>query len=167
MFPEKRPRPKRSGIDAEEERAWVAFYRRVRVDTALAAEVLAQLERDDEMKRGHLALYLSCKESLRREKTRQTRHKRIGCFVRWLAHALLARPWQALRSAGSEGRGIAIEMLPEAPRLTRRPQRAIDPAALPSFASGVAAPPRRSKKARAEAPAPTETGAEKPELAFS
>ena len=141
MSPEKRPRPKHSGIEVEEEKAWVEFYRRVRSDADLASEVLVQLERDAEMKRTHLALYLSCKESLRRFKAQQTRHKRIGSFVRWLARALIVSPWQALRSLGGSGRDIAIELLPE-PRDTPRRSRHL-PAA--SVASGPSvATPRRS-----------------------
>jgi hypothetical protein len=82
-----RPRPRRSGIESEEERAWVGFYKRVGRDPAIATEVMAQLESDPEMKRTHLALYLCCKESLRRHKARQARNKRIGQFVRGLGHA--------------------------------------------------------------------------------
>ena len=154
MSPEKRPRPKRSGIETEEERTWVEFYRRVRSDAALAAEVIGQLERDVEMKRSHLALYLSCKETLRREKARQARHKRIGFFVRWLTHTLFVMPWQALREFGGESRDIAIEMLPE-------PERSNRQAPLPSASPGVATPTRRSRKLRPDAPAPVEAGAEK------
>lgn len=160
MSPEKRPRPKRSGTETEEERTWVEFYRRVRSDPALAAEVLAQLERDVEMKRSHLALYLSCKEALRRDKARQARHKRIGFFVRWLAHTLFVMPWQALREFSSEGRDIAIEMLPEADQSSRQTPRALEAtAAIPPSSSG--ATTRRSRKARPDAPAPAEAGAEK------
>ncbi len=162
MSPEKRPRPKRSGTETEEERTWVEFYRRVRCDPALAAEVLAQLERDVEMKRSHLALYLSCKETLRREKARQARHRRIGFFVRWLAHTLFVMPWQALREFGSEGRDIAIEMLPEADQSSRQ-----TPRILPSSSPGVSMPPRRGRKARPDAPAPAEAGAEKADPASS
>ncbi|HOG04521.1 MAG TPA: hypothetical protein PLL14_11105, partial [Accumulibacter sp.] len=50
-----RPRPRRSGIESEEERAWVGFYQRVGRDPAIATEVMAQLESDPEMKRTHLA----------------------------------------------------------------------------------------------------------------
>ena len=113
MSPEKRPRPRRSGIETEEERTWVEFYRRVRSDAVLAAEVLAQLDKDAEMKRAHLALFLTCKETIRREKAREARNKRIGYFVRWLAHVLLVQPLQALRALGGSSRDIAIEMLPE------------------------------------------------------
>ena len=77
MFPEKpekvRPRAKRFGVEFEEERAWVSFYRRVRHDATLATEVLAQLEADAEMKRTHLALVLCCKEALRAHKARCVR----------------------------------------------------------------------------------------------
>jgi len=38
------PRAKRCGVEFEVERAWVTFYRRVGRDTAIASEVLAQLE---------------------------------------------------------------------------------------------------------------------------
>lgn len=113
MFPEKpervRPRAKRFGVEFEEEQAWVSFYRRVRHDAALAAEVLAQLEADAEMKRTHLALVLCCKESLRDHKARQARNKRIGQFVRWLCQALLSAPTRAMR----RGVEIAVECLPE------------------------------------------------------
>ena len=55
-FEKSRPRPRRSGIESEEERAWVGFYQRVGRDPAIATEVMAQLESDPEMKRTHLAL---------------------------------------------------------------------------------------------------------------
>ena len=42
MSPEKpRPRARRCGIEFEEERAWVGFYKRVGRDPAIAAEVMA------------------------------------------------------------------------------------------------------------------------------
>ena len=86
------PSPRRSTIDIEEQRAWVGFYRRVGRDVALAAEVMAQLDGDAEMKRRHLALYLSCKQSLRVHKARQARDKRIGQWLRLLVHWTLQRP---------------------------------------------------------------------------
>ena len=105
MSPEKsekvRPRAKRFGVEFEEERAWVSFYRRVRHDATLATEVLAQLEADPEMKRTHLALVLCCKGSLRGHKARQGRNKRIGQFVRWFCHGLFAAPLRAMRRAMS------------------------------------------------------------------
>jgi hypothetical protein len=92
------PRARRCGIEFEEERAWIGFYRRVGRDAAIAAEVMAQLEADADMKRTHLALYLCCKESLRVHKARQARHKRIGQFVRHLAQAIFVRPLLGLRT---------------------------------------------------------------------
>jgi hypothetical protein len=86
------PSPRRSTIDIEEQRAWVGFYRRVGRDVALAAEVMAQLDGDPEMKRRHLALYLSCKQSLRVHKARQARDKRIGQWLRLLVQWTLQRP---------------------------------------------------------------------------
>ena len=86
------PSPRRSTIDIEEQRAWVGFYRRVGRDVALAAEVMAQLDGDAEMKRRHLALYLSCKQSLRVHKARQARDKRIGQWLRLLVQWTLQRP---------------------------------------------------------------------------
>src|SRR5574338_572614 len=108
-----RPRPRRSGIESEEERAWVGFYQRVGRDPAIATEVMAQLESDPEMKRTHLALYLCCKESLRQHKARQARNKRIGQFVRWLCHGLFVQPLHSLQKGLRHGSDIAVECLPE------------------------------------------------------
>ena len=114
MSPEKpRPRAKRCGIEFEEERAWIGFYKRVGRDPAIAAEVMAQLEADVDMKRTHLALYLCCKESLRVHKARQARNKRIGQFVRGLGHALLVQPMLGLRTRLRHGGDIAVECLPD------------------------------------------------------
>ena len=122
MSPEKperaRPRAKRFGVEFEEERAWVTFYRRVGHDVTIAAEVLTQLEADPEMKRTHLALYLCCKESLRSHKARQARNKRIGQFVRWLCSGLFAAPARLLRRGGD----MALECLPEIAKEPAGPQ---------------------------------------------
>lgn len=167
MSPEKRPRPRRSGIEAEEERAWVEFYQRVRSDAVLATEVLAQLDKDAEMKRSHLALYLSCKESLRREKAREARNKRIGYFVRQLAYLPVAF-WHGLRALGGSSRDIAIEMLPEPSSPARTAPRALSAAADTGTSSpGETSPLRRSRKARPDAPAPAAAGAEKADPASS
>jgi hypothetical protein len=112
-FEKPRSRPKRSGVEFEEERAWVSFYRRVRADVAIATEVLTQLEADPESKRAHLALYLCCKESLRMHKVRNARNKRIGLLVRWLCHGAFIVPLQGLRRGMRLGGDIAVECLPE------------------------------------------------------
>lgn len=114
MSPDRsRPRAAHRGTEFEEERAWVGFYKRVGRDPAIAAEVMAQLEADTEMKRAHLALYLCCKESLRVNKTRQARNKRIGQFVRTLAQVILVRPMLALHTRLRLGGEMAIACLPE------------------------------------------------------
>lgn len=114
MSPEKpRPRARRAGIEFEEERLWVGFYRRVGRDAAVAAEVMAQLEADAEMKCSHLALYLCCKESLRVHKARQARDKRVGQFVRGVVRMLFVRPLLGLHARLRRGGGIALECLPE------------------------------------------------------
>ncbi|MDZ7855753.1 hypothetical protein [Sphaerotilus sp.] len=112
-FEKPRPRPRRSGVLDEEERAWVDFYRRVGREPAIAAEVLAQLDDDPEMKRAHLALYLRCRQSLGTQQFRQARHQRIGQFVRWLCHGLFVVPVQALHRAWHLGGDLAAECLPE------------------------------------------------------
>jgi hypothetical protein len=109
-----RPKPRRSCVAAEEERAWIGFYRRVAVDAALATEVLVQLDADAEMKRTHLALYLSCREALRTHAEREQRHARIGAFVRRVAHGLFVALPQAIGRKLKRGGDIAVACLPEA-----------------------------------------------------
>lgn len=108
-----RAKPRRSAIGIEEERAWVSFYRRAGNDPAIAAEVLAQLDADAETKREHLALYLCCRESLRRQQARDERNQRIGRFVRWLLGGLLVRFPTATRRALGRGGDLAVACLPE------------------------------------------------------
>src|SRR6059058_3475874 len=60
-------RPYRTSVALEEEKMWVGFYRCVG-NPAIAAEVIRHLDADAEQKRSHPALYLRCKESLRRKK---------------------------------------------------------------------------------------------------
>lgn len=108
-----RPSARHASIETEEERAWVGFYQRVGRDQVIATEVLAQLESDPEMKRAHLALYLGCKESLRRHKARLVRNQRIGLFVRQVCHELFVRPWRSLQSGLRDGSDLAVECLPQ------------------------------------------------------
>src|SRR6218665_1798403 len=166
MVAEKRPRPRRSGIEAEEERAWGEVYQRVRSDAVLAAEVLAQLHKDAEMKRSHLALYLSCKESLRGEKAREARNKRIGYFVRQLAYLPVAF-WHGLRAIGGSSRDIAIEMLPEPSSPARPAPRAPSGAAATGASlTGEVPPPRPPRQGRRARAAPRPPGGLSPRGAF-
>lgn len=103
----------RSAVRTEEERAWVGFYQRVGRDPATAAEVMAQLEADPEMKRLHLGLYLSCRQALRRHKERQARHKRVGQLLRAWSRVLLVGPFLALRAALVGSRDLLLESLPQ------------------------------------------------------
>jgi len=142
-----RPKPRRSCVAAEEERAWIGFYRRVADDAALATEVLAQLDADAEMKRTHLALYLSCREALRTHAEREQRHARIGAFVRRVVHGLfVALPKVAGRKL-RHGSDIAVACLPEAdvePARAQVRQVIADPgfaAAHAAFASPTTATP--------------------------
>ena len=47
-----RARSKRTCVEIEESRAWMGFYRRVGQDPVMAAEVMAQLEADEIVRRG-------------------------------------------------------------------------------------------------------------------
>lgn len=109
-----RPKPRRASVATEEERTWISFYRRVGQDAALAAEVLDQLDADVEMKRMHLALYLSCRESLRSRAARAQRNERIGHFVRLMVHGLLVAMPTSVGRKLQRGGDIAVACLPEA-----------------------------------------------------
>ena len=89
-------RPYCTSVALEEERVWVGFYRRVG-DPAIAAEVIQHLDADADQKRSHPALYLRCKESLRRKKARQARTKRIRSFMRRILGGLLSHSERNLR----------------------------------------------------------------------
>lgn len=157
-----RAKPRRT-IETEEERAWVSFYRRAGKDPAIAAEVLAQLDADAEMKREHLALYLCCRESLRLLQAREARHQRIGEFVRWLCAWLFVKaPESASRTLG-RARDLAMACLPngsaepasaQVRRLSKDAKvRAARAAYKPSSAS--AAPAAQASPDVAEAPTRT------------
>jgi hypothetical protein len=106
------PRRKRFGVDHAEEKAWIGFYRRVG-DPVVAAEILHELQSDPEMKRAHLALYLRCKESLRANKVRLARNKRIGQCVRLLCSAVFLTPARAVNRLLHRSTDLAVECLPE------------------------------------------------------
>lgn len=115
------------GSNAEEKKAWASFYARVGKESTLATEVVAQLDRDQELKRAHLALYLSCRESLRAHAAREARNRRIARALRWLMHLLFAVPVKLLAGGLSRGTEIAIASLPEdaTPQPPARPVRRI------------------------------------------
>ena len=122
-------RPYRTSVALEEEKVWVGFYRRV-ANPAIAAEVIQHLDADADQKRTHPALYLRCKESLRRKKARQARTKRIRSFMRRILGGLLRHPESNLRSQPRHSARIVVEGLSESMRepaqqaMNSRPQTA-------------------------------------------
>lgn len=106
-------RPRRASVMWEEEKAWITFYRRLG-DPAVAAELIQHFDADPDMKRAHPALYLRCKQTIRSNKERQARAKRIVHFVRMLMRAVVVTPLMALRRVLRSGGDIAVECLPEA-----------------------------------------------------
>lgn len=105
----------------EEDRAWIHVYRDAN-DPSVAAEVVKHLESDDELKRAHTALYLRCKQAVRRQKLVEERNKRIGSFMRLVITAVVFGPFRAMRSMWSAGTDIAVEVLPEARREPATPR---------------------------------------------
>lgn len=87
-----------ASADRAEERAWIGFYDRVDQNPSLAIEIMAQLDADPDSKRRHLALYISCRESVRNHKARQARDRRIGELTQFLFGALVLLPLSATRS---------------------------------------------------------------------
>ena len=159
-----RPKPRRTSVATEEDRAWIGFYQRVGHDAALAVEVLAQLDADVEMKSMHLALYLSCRESLRSHAAREQRNERIGRFVRRTLYGLFVVLPTSVGRKMKRGGDIAVACLPEAdaePALAHVRRLASDPefgaargafespssVASPSGDTGVASPAAERRKA--------------------
>jgi hypothetical protein len=128
-------RPYRTSVALEEERLWVGFYRRVD-NPAIAAEVIQQLDGDADQKRTRAALYLRCKESLRRKKARQARTKRIRSFMRRILGGLLRDPERRRCGQLRHNSRIAVEDLPES---MREPPHAVK--SLPNTAELAAAQP--------------------------
>lgn len=128
-----RNRPHRVSVAYEEEKAWIAFYRRIG-DPSIAAELIQHLDADPDMKRAHPALYLRCKQTVRRNKERQARAKRIGYFVRMIMSVAVISPLMAMRRALRIGGDIAVECLPE-PRIEPAVRRVKSLAEKPEFAN--------------------------------
>jgi hypothetical protein len=108
-------RPYRTSVALEEERLWVGFYHRV-ANPPIAAEVIQHLDGDADQKRTHPALYLRCKESLRKKKARQARTKRIRSFMRRIFSGLLRDPERRTRGLLRHNSMIVVDGLPESMR---------------------------------------------------
>ncbi|WP_377705286.1 hypothetical protein [Pseudoduganella sp. UC29_71] len=83
----------------EEERVWAEFYR-CAGDPAIAAELIAHMDQDEQARRQHAGLYLRCRQSLRREKERRQRAQAVGRVLRKLARGLFGMPLAALKRGG-------------------------------------------------------------------
>jgi hypothetical protein len=109
-----KPRPRSpAGFNAEEKKAWATFYARVGKDPLLAAELIALLDKDIELKRAHLALYLSSKEAMRAHQQRQGRNQHIAHAIRWLFRLLFAAPAKWLVGGFHRSTEIALASLPQ------------------------------------------------------
>jgi hypothetical protein len=108
-------RPYRTSVALEEERLWIGFYRRAD-NAAIAAAVIQHLDGDADQKRTHPALYLRCKESLRKKKARQARTKRIRSFMRRMLGGLLRHSESSLRPQPRHSARIVVEGLSESMR---------------------------------------------------
>src|ERR1700682_5830000 len=150
-------RPYRPSVALEEERLWVAFYRRV-ANPAIAAEVIKHLDGDAHQKRTHPALYLRCKESLRKKKTRHARTKRIRRFMRRILGGLLRHSESNLRPRPRHSARIVVEGLSKSMRepaqhaAKSRPQTAELTAAQPDGGQPNASRPSAPLNAGAAAP---------------
>ena len=153
-------RPYRTSVALEEERLWVGFYRRVD-NPAIAAEVIQHLDADADQKRTHPALYLRCKESLRKKKARQARTKRIRGFMRRILGGLLRHSGSSLRSQPRHSARIVVEGLSESMR--EPAQHALK--SRPQTAEFAAAQPDDGQPNASRASAPLDAGAAAPRSA--
>jgi hypothetical protein len=150
-------RPYRTSVALEEERLWVGFYHRVH-NPAIASEVIQHLDGDADLKRTHPALYLRCKESLRKKKTRHARTKRIRSFMRRILGGLLRHSESNLRPRPRHSARIVVEGLSESMRepaqhaVKSRPQTAELTAAQPDGGQPNASRPSAPLNAGAAAP---------------
>jgi hypothetical protein len=73
--------------NAAEDRAWRRLYRDAG-DPAVAEEIVQTL--DDEARRSHLALYLHCRNTLRKRAARRLTRARIASLIKTIAQTIAA-----------------------------------------------------------------------------
>ncbi|MYM95896.1 hypothetical protein [Duganella vulcania] len=78
---QQRPYFRRMPAAEEEEKVWVSFYRNAN-DPDLAAELIAHMDKDVDSRTRYPGLYLRCKQSMRRQRQREARAKRVANAVR-------------------------------------------------------------------------------------
>lgn len=94
---QERTTPRYPRRNAAEDRAWRHLYRNAG-DPDAASEIVHHLEADAEAQRLHLALYLRCRETLRRHAARRARMSRIAALARGLYSVVVLRPLGALNT---------------------------------------------------------------------
>lgn len=85
------PRPSVASVAQQEDNAWAHLYRRAG-EAPLAQQVVEHFDLNPELRRAHPALYLCCRESLRRDKARQARWTRLRKLARRLLAWLRVKP---------------------------------------------------------------------------
>lgn len=113
---QKRPHSRRSAAADEEEKVWVSFYRNAS-DPALAAELIAHLDKDADSRMQYPGLYLRCKQSVRRNREREARAKRTASALRSIYRTIVQVPvgvfisvLRQLRAAARFGGDVALDV---------------------------------------------------------
>jgi hypothetical protein len=119
-------------VDRAEERAWIGFYERVERDPALAIEIMALLDSEPDSKRRLLALYLSCKQSVRFHKAREARDRRIGELVRLLLRSLIVQPLCTARAIAARAADLIAACAPSGRTVARPASRSASKPAEPT-----------------------------------
>lgn len=92
---QKRPYFRRTPAAEEEEKIWVSFYRNAG-DPHLAAELIAYMDKDADSRMQYPGLYLRCKQSVRRNREREARAKRIANALRVVLRLIVLAPSSAV-----------------------------------------------------------------------
>lgn len=100
-------------VEHLEQDTWIGFYPEARRDAALAAEILTELERDEDLRRRHRGLYLCCQRCIRMKESREMRHQRIGHALRSAFSAVFVAWPSAALDAARRTRNLAVDCLPQ------------------------------------------------------
>ncbi|RZI59581.1 MAG: hypothetical protein EOP37_11210 [Rubrivivax sp.] len=106
------PRRRNKSVERQEEQTWDRFYPQARRDATLAMEILAELERDETLRRRHLGLCLSCQRCIRLHEDREARNRRLGRLVRATFAAVFIATPQVLIRAARHGGQLLLACLP-------------------------------------------------------
>ena len=106
------PRRRNKSVERQEEQTWDRFYPQARRDATLAMEILAELDRDETLRRRHLGLCLSCQRCIRLHEDREARNRRLGRLVRATFAAVFIATPQALIRGARHGGQLLLACLP-------------------------------------------------------